>query len=106
MYNNWNPNEDELKELVYVNPTATAIMASYMFDYGGGIYDDEQCCNYPDTDCGQNINHAVTVVGYGSEDGQVMMIASNATILQRYKYVYNIILSFKGLLADQKFLGH
>ena len=88
MYNNWNPNENELKELVYVNPTATAIMASYMFDYGGGIYDDEQCCNYPDTDCGQNINHAVTVVGYGSEDGQVMMIASNATILQRYKYVY------------------
>ena len=71
MYNNWNPNENELKELVYVNPTATAIMASYMFDYGGGIYDDEQCCNYPDTDCGQNINHAVTVVGYGSEDGQV-----------------------------------
>ena len=26
IYNNWNPNEDELKELVYMNPTATAIM--------------------------------------------------------------------------------
>merc|ERR1711923_445311 len=30
IYNNWNPTEDELKELVYINPTATAIMASYM----------------------------------------------------------------------------
>ena len=28
IYNNWNPNEDELKELVYMNPTATAIMVS------------------------------------------------------------------------------
>ena len=98
-YNNWTPDEAELKELVYVNPTATAIMvntrnqfigdlhhiifnliltndlllaqASYMFDYAGGIYDDEACCNYPDTNCGTNINHAVAVVGYGTEAGQV-----------------------------------
>ena len=28
IYNNWNPNEEELKELVYMNPTATAIMVS------------------------------------------------------------------------------
>ena len=45
--------------------------ASFMFDYAGGIYDDEACCNYPDTNCGQNINHAVAVVGYGSDNGQV-----------------------------------
>ena len=48
------------------------MQASYMFDYAGGIYDDEACCNYPDTDCGYNINHAVAVVGYGSENGQVI----------------------------------
>ena len=64
-YNNWSPDEDELKELVYVNPTGTAIyviintsrrsaslihiffliQASYMFDYAGGIYDDSRYYN-------------------------------------------------------------
>merc|ERR1712045_862070 len=78
IYNNWNPNEDELKELVYENPTATAIMASFMFDYAGGIYEDEACCNYPDTNCGQNINHAVAVVGYGSENGQDFWLIKNS----------------------------
>ena len=28
IYNNWSPDEAELKELVYVNPTATAIMVN------------------------------------------------------------------------------
>ena len=28
VYNNWSPDEDELKELVYTNPTATAIMVA------------------------------------------------------------------------------
>ena len=28
VYNNWSPDEDELKELVYTNPTATAIMVT------------------------------------------------------------------------------
>ena len=45
-----------------------------MFDYAGGVYDDEACCNYPDTDCGYNINHAVAVVGYGTDNGKVRII--------------------------------
>jgi len=78
VYNNWSPDEDELKELVYTNPTATAIMASYMFDYGGGIYEDDACCNYPEPDCGYNINHAVAVVGYGSEGGKDFWLIKNS----------------------------
>ena len=58
-----------------------------MFDYAGGIYDDEACCNYPDTDCGQNINHAVTVVGYGSEDGKV---GSKIFIEANIKYNFSV----------------
>ena len=48
-----------------------------MFDYGGGIYEDDACCNYPEPDCGYNINHAVAVVGYGTEAGQVKSVELN-----------------------------
>jgi len=76
-YNNWNPDEDELKELVYVNPTGTAIYASYMFDYAGGIYDDSRCCeSVYDGAC--DINHGVAVIGYGSEGGKDYWLIKNS----------------------------
>merc|ERR1712088_1215866 len=37
VYSSWSPNEPHMKEMVYMNPVGTAIYASYMFDYGGGI---------------------------------------------------------------------
>merc|ERR1712110_754311 len=77
IYNNWNPNEYELKELVYMNPTATAIMASYMFDCAGGIYDDSRCCEAVyDGSC--DINHGVAVIGYGSEGGKDYWLIKNS----------------------------
>jgi len=76
-YNNWSPDEDELKELVYINPTATAIYASYMFDYAGGIYDDSRCCEAVyDGSC--DINHGVAVIGYGSEGGKDYWLIKNS----------------------------
>jgi len=76
-YNNWSPDEDELKELVYVNPTGTAIYASYMFDYAGGIYDDSRCCeSVYDGAC--DINHGVAVIGYGSEGGKDYWLIKNS----------------------------
>ena len=61
VYSSWSPNEPDMKEMVYMNPVGTAIYASYMFDYGGGIYDG---CSY---DANIALNHAVQLVGYGTD---------------------------------------
>ena len=42
MYNLWNTNEADMKELVYINPVTTSIQASWLGDYKHGIYDDDR----------------------------------------------------------------
>ena len=42
--------------------------ASYFGDYGGGIFEDNRCCEaVSDPDCIWTLNHEVTVVGYGNQ---------------------------------------
>ncbi|XP_046811815.1 uncharacterized protein LOC111684261 [Lucilia cuprina] len=48
---------------------AIAVNSKFMF-YDGGIYDD--------VDCSQLVNHAVLVVGYGTENGQDYWLVKNS----------------------------
>merc|ERR1712080_618407 len=65
MNNKWNTEETGMKELVYTTPVATAIVTSYMGDYGGGVYNDPRCCEQiSDSGCKNKVNHEVTAVGY------------------------------------------
>merc|ERR1711890_151983 len=58
MNNKWNTEETGMKELVYTTPVATAIVASYMGDYGGGVYNDPRCCEQiSDSGCKNKVNH-------------------------------------------------
>ncbi|KAJ8729142.1 hypothetical protein PYW08_000723 [Mythimna loreyi] len=55
--------QEKLKQLLYKNgPIAIAVQASNFQVYNGGIMSDETC------DSGQ-VNHAVLLVGYGTENG-------------------------------------
>merc|ERR1719357_1174348 len=66
-------------ELVYISPVATTIQANYMGDYHGGVYVDRRCCSQStDPNCKYNLNHAVTVVGYGSEGGKDFWLVKNS----------------------------
>merc|ERR1739847_126157 len=57
-YNKWHTTEAEMKELVYIAPVATTVYASYFGDYGGGIFDDNRCCEaVSDPDCIWTLNH-------------------------------------------------
>jgi len=78
-YNKWYSSEAEMKELVYVNPVSTSIDATYLSDYNGGIYDDWRCCDAnTDGNCIYNLNHAVTVIGYGTEGGVDYWLVKNS----------------------------
>ena len=103
-YNNWSPDEDELKELVYINPTATAIYASYMFDYAGGIYDDSRCCEAVyDGSC--DINHGVAVIGYGSEGGKDYWLIKNSwgTSWGENGFLRSVMRSRERFLLNEKY---
>ena len=54
-----------MEVLVNNGPIGVAIDATPWADYGGGIMD--ACSELYDTNI--NINHAVTIIGYGEEDG-------------------------------------
>ncbi|KAK2646839.1 hypothetical protein Ddye_022034 [Dipteronia dyeriana] len=64
-------NEHELKIAVHQQPVSIAISVGQEFkDYGGGIFDGN---------CGDRLNHAVTLVGYGQiEDGTKYWLIKNS----------------------------
>jgi len=64
--------EEELKEWVWQQPVYVSVYASYLFDYNGGVYDDEECCDFViDPNCSDHAtyNHAVELIGYGVDEG-------------------------------------
>merc|ERR1719430_340314 len=79
MYNLWNTNERDMKELVYINPVTTTLQASYLGDYNGGIYNDNRSCEQAtDPQCKYNLNNEITVVGYGRESGMDYWLVKNS----------------------------
>lgn len=59
---------ERLKELVAHGPVGVAIYSNYdcMENYSDGIITDADCdCSNPDV---TDVNHAVTVIGYGKSD--------------------------------------
>lgn len=78
-YNLWNTNEKDMKDLVYLNPVTTTIQANYLGDYSGGILSDSRCCSQAtDPNCKYNLNHEITVVGYGRESGMDYWLVKNS----------------------------
>ena len=71
----WSPvNEDEVKEFLYeTGPLAIALNADPLQTYSSGILDrsSSQCPI-------SGINHAVTIVGYGNENGTDFWIVKNS----------------------------
>ncbi|BFI32705.1 hypothetical protein MPTK2_4g08490 [Marchantia polymorpha subsp. ruderalis] len=61
--------EKDLKQAVAKQPVVVAIDASYIQLYQSGIFDGP---------CSTNLNHAVTVVGYGTEGGTDYWIVKNS----------------------------
>jgi len=79
MFNKWDTSEDDMKDLVLVNPVATNIQATYLGDYSHGVYDDNRCCEQDtDSNCKYNLNHEITVVGYGTEHGKDYWLIKNS----------------------------
>ncbi|XP_066254185.1 cathepsin L-like proteinase [Euwallacea similis] len=63
--------EENLLEAVgTIGPVSVVVDASYLANYAAGIYSDSNCSP-------NNLNHAVLIVGYGSEDGQDYWIVKN-----------------------------
>jgi len=79
MYNKWYTNDNQMRDLVAINPVSTSMDASYLGDYHQGIIDDSRCCNQvTDPNCRYNLNHAVTVVGYGTQNGMDYWLVKNS----------------------------
>ncbi|CAH1416621.1 unnamed protein product [Lactuca virosa] len=62
--------EKSLQSAVAKQPVSVAIAAGFLFQlYGSGLYSGP---------CGTHLNHAVTVVGFGEEDGRKYWIVKNS----------------------------
>jgi len=78
-FNKWDSYEDEMAALVLINPVVTSVLSTYWGSYGGGVYDDPNCCDQDtDPNCIYTLNHAVTVVGYGHESGLDYWLVKNS----------------------------
>ncbi|XP_050667715.1 uncharacterized protein LOC126967282 [Leptidea sinapis] len=67
-----NGDEEKLKALIYkYGPASIAVAASELKSYRGGIVSDYTCYDY-------SVNHAVLLVGYGSEGGVPYWIVKNS----------------------------
>ena len=63
--------ENEMKEFLYqTGPLAVAINAAPLQYYTGGIIDDDNCSN-------ADINHAVTLVGYGTDSKDYWIVKNS-----------------------------
>jgi len=80
MHNVWYPEELDMEELVQINPVATAVQVTSSWShYGGGVLESEFCCDSKyNPNCPYKINHAVTVVGYGHQDGKDYWLIKNS----------------------------
>jgi cathepsin F len=66
--------EKVMKEFLFKNgPLAIALNAESLIDYKSGIIDESSDECYPKT-----LNHGVTLVGYGSENGKYFWIVKNS----------------------------
>ena len=74
-YSTWSPvDEGQIKEFLYeTGPLAVAMNADPLSSYTGGIFDksSSQCPS-------SGINHAVTMVGYGTASGKDYWIVRNS----------------------------
>jgi len=79
LVNRWNSDERMMKALVNINPVVTSVDSTYLGSYGGGVFYDTRCCSQDtDPECKNKLNHAVTVVGYGSQDGSDYWLVKNS----------------------------
>merc|ERR1712200_191899 len=71
---------EKLEMLLMINPVATAVVATDNWGgYGGGVLDDDLCCDAAtDPECINTLNHAVTVVGYGTEGDKDYWLVKNS----------------------------
>jgi len=92
-------NVDALKEALHESPVSVAIQANkpVFSAYASGIFDDESCG-------GANLDHAVNLVGWGSEDDVEFWILRNSwsTVWGEEGYMRMKIIPGSGLCGVQK----